>query len=136
MPHIQIDYSANLESQVLGQSLVDAVHQAAVDSGIFPVWGIRTFARAVTLYRIGNGAPDNGFVNITVRIAPGRPVALRQRITRELFAAVLRIVDERFTRQRLGCQLEVLEFDPNVVIYQNNLANSSDPAEPVLCRTP
>lgn len=136
MPHIQIDYTANLEEAVSSGRLVDAVHQAAVSSGIFPVWGIRTFARAQSQYRIGNGEAGNGFVNVTVRIAPGRDLALRQRITHELFGALLHIMDERFKNHRLGCQLEITEFDPNVVIYKNNLAATDDPAESVVCRTP
>lgn len=50
MPHIQIDYTANLADAVIGGRLVDKIHQAAVDSGIFPVWGIRTFARPLSEY--------------------------------------------------------------------------------------
>jgi 5-carboxymethyl-2-hydroxymuconate isomerase len=134
MPHIQIDYSANLEAAVADARLVDAIHQAAVASGIFPVWGIRTFARAVTQYRIGNGEADNGFVNVTVRIAPGRNLALRQRVSRELFGAMLQAMDALFKTQRLGCQLEVTEFDAEVSIYKNNLAVTNDPTEPVVCR--
>ncbi len=135
MPHIQIDYSANLESAVIEARLVETIHRAAVDSGIFPVWGIRTFARALTHYRIGNGEADNGFVNVTVRIAPGRNMALRQRIARELFGALLQTMDDLFKTHRLGCQLEVTEFDADVSIYKNNLAVTDDPAEPVVCRT-
>ena len=135
MPHIQIDYSANLEKAVADARLVDAIHQAAVDSGIFPVWGIRTFARALTHCRVGNGEADNGFVNVTVRVAPGRNLALRQRITRELFGAVLQTMDELFKTHRLGCQLEVTEFDADVSIYKNNLAVTDDPAEAVVYRT-
>ena len=38
MPHIQIDYTANLADTVIEGRLVDRVHQAAIDSGVFPVW--------------------------------------------------------------------------------------------------
>lgn len=136
MPHIQIDYSANLEQVVRDSRLVQQLHQAAVDSGVFPVWGIRTFARPVPHCVIGNGDPGNGFVQIHVRIAPGRDLALRQRVMRELFAAVERAMAPQFASGRLGCQLEISEFDPSVNIYQNNLANSHDPAEAVVCRRP
>jgi 5-carboxymethyl-2-hydroxymuconate isomerase len=135
MPHIQIDYTANLEDVVIGKKLVDVIHTITVDSGIFPVWGIRTFARPVQHYRVGNGEVDNGFVNVTVRIAPGRNLALRQRINQELFGVVLQSMDELFKTHRLGCQLEVTEFDAEVSIYKNNLATTDDPAEAVVCRT-
>lgn len=136
MPHIQIDYSANLAAAVTDGRLVDRVHQAAVDTGIFPVWGIRTFGRALSDYRVGNGDAGNGFVNITVRIAPGRDLALRQRIRHALFDAVLQAMGPLFDNHRLGCQLEITEFDADISAYQNNLANTLDPVEPVLCRTP
>jgi 5-carboxymethyl-2-hydroxymuconate isomerase len=136
MPHIQIDYSANLADAVIDGRLVDKVHQAAIDSGIFPVWGIRTFARSLSDYRVGNGQAGNGFVNVSVRIAPGRHLELRQRITQELFGAMLAAMGPLFAQHRLGCQLEVTEFDAAVSVYQNNLANTDDPAEPVVCRSP
>ncbi|CAM3687397.1 5-carboxymethyl-2-hydroxymuconate Delta-isomerase [Polaromonas hydrogenivorans] len=134
MPHIQIDYTASLADAVIKGRLVDKVHQAAVDSGIFPVWGIRTFAQAMGEYRVGNGQVGNGFVNITVRIAPGRNLALRQRIRQELFGAMLAAMGPLFENHRLGCQLEVTEFDADVSVYQNNLAATDDPAEPSVCR--
>lgn len=134
MPHIQIDYTASLADAVIKGRLVDRVHQAAVDSGIFPVWGIRTFAQAMVEYRVGNGEAGNGFVNITVRIAPGRDLALRQRIRQELFGAMLAAMGPLFDKHRLGCQLEVTEFDADTSVYQNNLAATDDPAEPLVCR--
>lgn len=136
MPHIQIDYTANLADAVKDGRLVDKVHQAAVDSGIFPVWGIRTFAQVRGDYRVGNGEAGNGFVNVTVRIAPGRNLALRQRVRQELFGAVLAAMGPLFEYHRLGCQLEVTEFDANTSIYQNNLATTFDAHEPVVCRNP
>ncbi|MFC5522141.1 5-carboxymethyl-2-hydroxymuconate Delta-isomerase [Polaromonas jejuensis] len=134
MPHIQIEYTANLEGAVVGGGLVEAIHQAAVDSGIFPVWGIRTVARAVSHYRVGNGDTGNGFVQVGVRIAPGRNLALRQRIAQELFSAFRQVMAGLFKTHRLGCQLEVTEFDADVCLYQNNLAASRDAAEPLVCR--
>lgn len=135
MPHIQIDYSASLADAVAQGRLVDRVHQAAIDSGIFPVWGIRTFARAVDDCRVGNGQAGNGFVNLSVRIAPGRSLALRQRIGQLLFGAVLDAMGPLFDKHRLGCQLEVTEFDAALSVYQNNLASTGSPDEPALCRT-
>ena len=134
MPHIQIDYTANLADAVIEARLVDRVHQAAVDSGIFPVWGIRTFAQAMSECRVGNGEAGNGFVNVTVRIAPGRSLTLRQRIRQELFDAMLQAMGPLFEHHRLGCQLEVTEFDAEVSVYHNNLAATDDPAEPIVCR--
>ncbi|MDH4066138.1 MAG: 5-carboxymethyl-2-hydroxymuconate Delta-isomerase, partial [Acidobacteriota bacterium] len=40
MPHLTIEYSANLEPDVAVQDLVDALHRAAVETGVFPLGGI------------------------------------------------------------------------------------------------
>ncbi|MFM2035565.1 MAG: hypothetical protein RL459_830 [Pseudomonadota bacterium] len=44
MPHIQIDYTANLEADIQERKLVETLHQEAVESSIFPVWGICTIS--------------------------------------------------------------------------------------------
>jgi len=56
---------------------------------IFSEWGIRTIAQPVLHYRVGNGAPDNGFVQVFVRIGPCRDAALRQTIAKLFFDALL-----------------------------------------------
>lgn len=140
MPHILIDYTANLDSTVRERRLVEAVHQAALDCGVFPVWGVRTLARRVDQYRVGNGDAGNGFVHISVRIAPGRTEAVRHRVTQELFAAVQRVMGPLFESQRLGCQIDLSEFEAATTTYCNNLSNQPDPSlptdEPMIGRTP
>ena len=136
MPHIQIDYTANLDCPVRERGLVEAVHQAALDCGVFPVWGVRTLAQPVSQYRVGNGDAGNGFVHISVRIAPGRPEAVRQQVVQALMAAVMRVMGPLFEHQRLGCQIDLSEFNAATTTYCNNLAVSTDPAEVVVCRQP
>lgn len=126
MPHIQIDYTANLEADIQQRKLVDALHQAAVGSGIFPVWGIRTIAQPVVHYRVGNGAPNNAFVQVFVRIGPGRDLALRQHIASLLFEALMQSMGDLLETRRLGLQLEVMEFDAALTHLANNHAESLD----------
>ena len=120
MPHIQIDYGAGLEATVDIQGLVDVVHQAAVDSGVFPLWGIRTFAQAVPCYRIGNGHPANAFVHISVRIAPGRSPEVRQRVANAMLAAALVPLGPLYAERPVGCQVDVSDIARMGGIDQNN----------------
>lgn len=136
MPHIQITYTANLEADIRERKLVDILHQTAVDSGIFPVWGIRTLAQRLEHYRVGHGAVDNGFVQVFVRIGPGRDLALRQRIAHLLFDALLRSMGTLFDSRRLGCQLEVMEFDAELTRLQNNVADGSENSAVVMHHYP
>ena len=50
MPHFTLEYSANLDSRVDMAKVVEIVRKAAVETGIFPVGGIRVFLRNVIAY--------------------------------------------------------------------------------------
>lgn len=114
MPHVQFDYSSNLERVVRAERLVEVVHQAVLATGQFPRWGVRTFARAVDRFCVAEEVEDAAFVQIVVRISPGRDVATRQAIARNVFDAVCAPLQPLFAQRRLGCQVEVQEFDPAV----------------------
>lgn len=134
MPHIQIDYSAGLDAAVDIQSLVDVVHQAAVDSGVFPLWGIRVFAQAMPHFRIGNANPANTFVHISVRIAPGRSAEVRQCVANGLLDAALRLLGPLYAERPVGCQVDVSEFDPVACVYQNSLDDVAQGMPSLYCR--
>lgn len=136
MPHIRIDYTANLEQAVQDSLLVRQLHQAAIATGVFPVWGVRTFAQPVAQYQVGNGDPGNGFLLVNVRIGPGRELAVRQRVLHALFEVVQQALAPQFAQGRLGCQIDLTEFDAALNSFQINLAGSDDPAEAVVCRRP
>jgi 5-carboxymethyl-2-hydroxymuconate isomerase len=121
MPHITIEYTPNLAAEVRQTDLINAVHQAAVDTKVFPLWGIRTLARPAESSRVAHGDPVVGFIQITLRIAPGRDLATRQRVTQVLFDAVLRQTAQVREQRELGIQLEVTEFDQDVCLNWNNL---------------
>ena len=42
MPHLIVEYSANLEPALDIRGLVEALHEAALETGVFPIGGIRT----------------------------------------------------------------------------------------------
>ncbi len=42
MPHLTVEYSANLENQIDILQLVDKIHQAALKTGVFEVGAVRT----------------------------------------------------------------------------------------------
>ena len=44
MPHVIVEYSANLAAAVEIKSLLAALHEAALETGVFPAGGIRTRA--------------------------------------------------------------------------------------------
>ncbi|APW39822.1 hypothetical protein RD110_23630 [Rhodoferax koreense] len=121
MPHITIDYTANLADEVAASQLVETLHQAAIGTGIFPLWGIRTLAQPVRDYRVAGGQADNGFIKVVVRIAPGRDLATRKRVTQTLFDAAVARLAPLYERRPLGFQLELTEFDAELCLQKIHL---------------
>lgn len=72
MPHITIEYSANVADHHDIDALVRAVHDAALSHSLPPADGLRTRAVARYHYRIADGDAHHAFIAIAARIGPGR----------------------------------------------------------------
>jgi 5-carboxymethyl-2-hydroxymuconate isomerase len=121
MPHLIIEYSANLETTVDIPALVKAVHTAALETGVFPIGGLRTRACRRDVFAIADGHPDNGFVHVQARIGHGRPAEIRERAAAHLFATVKGVTAHAFATRPLGLTLEIVEIDPVGSLKHNNL---------------
>ena len=121
MPHLIVEYSANLDRAVDIPALVKAVHDAALETGVFPIGGLRTRAERRDVYRIADGHADNGFIHVQARIGHGRTPEVRQKAAEQIFAAVKRMTAEHFARAPLGLTLEICEIDPVGSCKHNNL---------------
>jgi 5-carboxymethyl-2-hydroxymuconate isomerase len=71
VPHLIIEYSANLERAIDIPRLVAAVHAAALETGVFPIGGIRTRAERRDAYAVADSHPDNAFIHVQARIGVG-----------------------------------------------------------------
>ena len=121
MPHLLIEYSANLEPALDIPALVAAVHSAALETGVFPIGGLRTRAARRDVFRIADGHADNGFIHIQARIGSGRPPEVRQRAAEQIFARLKAMTATHFAVHPLGLTLEIVEIDPTGSLKHNNL---------------
>ena len=87
MPHLQIDYSANLDEVVDMDALCEAIRASAAKIETFPVAGIRVRAVRVDHYAIADGNPKHGFIDISVRMREGRPMDVKQDAIQRIFDA-------------------------------------------------
>lgn len=111
MPHIVIEYSANLESDVAPARLVDALHETALETGVFPLGGLRTRAERRDVYRVADGDPDNAFVAVVARIGKGRTVETREAVARALMLRLEAETAGAFAKRGLGLTVEVQEIE-------------------------
>ena len=124
MPHIAIDYTANLADDLATLGLPQKLHEAAQALGVFPINGLRTFARVIEEYRVGANTKNEAFINIQIRIAPGRPEELRQRIVDTLFATAEQTLATLIEKRPIGLQLEITEFDRSLTRMAGSLPSA------------
>jgi 5-carboxymethyl-2-hydroxymuconate isomerase len=121
MPHLNIEYSANLEEVLDVQGLVDRIHETALETGIFPLGGVRTRAEARKCYRIANGDPRAGYIHMLVRIGSGRDFEVRRAAGEKIFAALCGFTDELYRSRPLALSFELHEIPPDMAWRKNNL---------------
>src|SRR5579862_2036161 len=96
MPHFTIEYSANLEPRVDMAKVVEVVRKAAVETGIFPLGGIRVRTVRCEHYAIANGNPNLGFLDMVLRLGEGRDLATRKKAGEHVFKALSAYLDPVF----------------------------------------
>jgi 5-carboxymethyl-2-hydroxymuconate isomerase len=121
MPHLNIEYSANLEDALDVQALVDRIHDTALETGIFPLGGVRTRAEARKYYRIANGDPRAGYIHMLVRIGAGRDLEVRRAAGEKLFTALCEFTDQLYRTRPLALSFELNEIPPDLAWRKNNL---------------
>ena len=121
MPHLNIEYSANLEDALDVQALVDRIHETALETGIFPLGGVRTRAEARNHYRIANGDPRAGYIHMMVRIGSGRDIETRRAAGDKIFSALCDFTDELYRSRPLALSFELHEIPPDMAWRKNNL---------------
>ena len=129
MPHLDIQYTANLEADAdmigLCRTLTATLVGLRNDAGepVFPLTGTRVMAWPAAHYAVADGAPDRAFIYLLLRIKPGRSDAIKKKAGDALLAAALAHLKPVFAQHAVGLTLEV---DEGAHIYegkQNNLAN-------------
>lgn len=121
MPHVIVEYSANLESDVSPREIVERIHAAVISTGVFPLGGVRTRAERREVYAIADRDPDNAFVAILIRVGRGRDEETRKRVSQTVLAALSELTAEAFRKRGLSLSVEIQEIDEAGATRKNNL---------------
>ncbi len=121
MPHITIEYSANVgEYHDIGR-LVDVVHAAALDDGLAPLDGLRTRAVSRDHYRVADGQPDHAFIAIAARIGPGRDLETKQTFIRRVLDAAEHHLEQTPSPLSVAWSIEIIEIDAATRLNRNHV---------------
>ena len=107
MPHFTLQYSANLDDTIDIAAACEVVRRAAVETGIFPLGGIRVRAIRCEHYAIADGRADYGFLDMVLRIGEGRDLATRQRAGEHVFNALSALLDPAFAKQPFALSFDI-----------------------------
>jgi 5-carboxymethyl-2-hydroxymuconate isomerase len=121
MPHFTIEYSANLESRVDIGQVVEVVRRAAVETGIFPLGGIRVRAIRCEHHAIADGRPNFGFLDMVLRLGEGRDLATRKKAGEHIFRALSDHLDPVFAQSQVALSFDMQINDKETSWKRNNI---------------
>jgi 5-carboxymethyl-2-hydroxymuconate isomerase len=121
MPHFSIEYSANLDARIDIGALCEVVRSAAVETGIFPLGGIRVRAIRCEHYAIADGRPGLGFVDVLLRIGEGRTLPARKRAGEQIFQALSAFLDPVFAESKFALSFDIQINDSATSWKRNNM---------------
>jgi 5-carboxymethyl-2-hydroxymuconate isomerase len=121
MPHFTIEYSANLDALVDMDDVVEIVRKAAIETGIFPLGGIRVRAVACEHYAIADGNPDLGFLDMVLRLGEGRDLATRKKAGEHIFEALSAYLDPVFAQSKFALSFDMQINDKDTSWKRNNI---------------
>jgi 5-carboxymethyl-2-hydroxymuconate isomerase len=121
MPHIVIEYSANLDGALDMQRLVNAMHETALKTGVFPPGGARTRAARREHYRVADGRPEAAFIHVMARVGAGRDEATRKAAGQALFDTLTAETKAVFEARPLALSFELAEIPDAFKWKKNNI---------------
>ncbi len=114
MPHIMLDYSANMEKRTDIAALCDHLRLAAIDTGVFPMPGIRVRAFAATHASIADGDPTHGYIDISVRLREGRDQQTREKAVQAIFDAAKDFLQPALETYSIALSAEIRNIDASL----------------------
>jgi len=121
MPHFTIEYSANLDGRIDMGAVVELVRKAAVETGIFPLGGIRVRTVRCEHYAIADGNPHLGFLDMVLRLGEGRDLATRKQAGEHIFKALSAYLDPVFKQAKFALSFDMQINDKDMSWKRNNI---------------
>jgi len=111
MPHVTMEYSANLESQVDFDGLCRAIHTTGIDTGLFELGAVRVRAIKCEHYAVADLLPQNSFIDTSIRIGLGRSQADKERLGEAINATMNTFLAPQLAQPYFALSIEVREIN-------------------------
>ncbi len=90
MPHFTIEYSRNVEKQQSPEKLLAAVHEGAVNSGLFPASAVKIRCAPYDNTCVG-GNEEGAFLHVMARILSGRDAEKKKTLSHAVFVELQKL---------------------------------------------
>jgi 5-carboxymethyl-2-hydroxymuconate isomerase len=114
MPHISMEYSANMESRTDMAAFCDHIRRVAIETGTFPMPGIRVRAFKADHASIADGSDKHGFIDISIRLRAGRPDDVKKQTTQVIFEAAKAFLEPAMAAHSVALSVEMRDIDPEL----------------------
>lgn len=119
MPHLTIEYSANLETHSDIAALCKSLHGVLLQTGLFELGAIRIRALRCNDYAIADLLPANSFADLRLRIGAGRSQDEKHATGTTLFSAATAHFAPLFETPHFALTLTISEIDASLSWKKN-----------------
>lgn len=88
MPHVIIEYSANVRHMAEFAEITQIAHKIMIQSGLFSAADIKTRSYVTENFLVGEKGNEGSFVHVTVYLLEGRTTLQKQNLSEALRDAV------------------------------------------------
>ena len=121
MAHAIIEYSENLEKKINFKGLTEAIHDACIQTGVFPIHGMRTRTAKRKIYKIADGSKDAGFIHLLIKMGPGRDEVSKEMAMEHVFNSLIEFVKSVYDSSPLALSIEIFELPKTLRMNKHNL---------------
>lgn len=121
MPHVTLEYSANLDRSMSMDALCEAVLETVLASGVFEVGAVRVRAIRCDDYAIADRDHKNAFLDGTLRLGAGRDAETKKAVGQAIFDTMRRFFEDRLAEDYFALSFEVREIDPDLSFKTNSM---------------
>ena len=114
MPHMRIEYSPGLAEQVDMDALCRHLHGAMMETGIFPLAGIRVRAFCADHCIVADGHPKNEFAACILTVGAGRSTETLNAAGTHIFRALQEFFTELLSSPHFALSLDIREANPEL----------------------
>lgn len=119
MPHLTLEYTANLEFDV--QSLLERLHRELVATSAIKLKGLKSRAIQLSEYRIADGDPAYAFVHVNLLIRAGRSLQVQQDAAQRVMNVLKETFGMHFENSHLSLSVDIQEMREGIAQTLHNI---------------